>query len=285
MNTTNPTGSGPHQPNPHAVRPPEGWAGGQITPRATCVLCPNPSPMTLDGTNTWILAEPDSTQAVVVDPGPLDQGHLDAVIAATQARGLTVTLTLLTHSHPDHAQGAARFAEMTRAPVHALGPGHTDLRAGQHLNVGGLELRVIHTPGHTRDSTCFLLPAENSLLTGDTVLGWGTTVVAWPDGNLQDYLATLADLDMMAGGGDVVRLLPGHGHAIEDAVGKVTYYREHRDERLDQIREAITVTGSRDADDVVATVYADVPRQLWPAARLSVLAQLDYLRDWEPASR
>lgn len=268
--------------NPHAVRPGHDWTGGPITARATCVLCPNPSPMTLEGTNTWVLAEPGATEAVVIDPGPLDQAHLDAVQALVEGRGMRVTLALLTHGHDDHAQGAARFAEMTRAPVHAIGHGHADLRDGDRVSVGGLDLAVIHTPGHTRDSTCFLLPAENALLTGDTVLGWGTTVVAWPDGVLEDYMVSLAEIDRMTGSGEVVRLLPGHGHAVQDAVGKLTYYRQHRAERLHQIRTAIHRTGSWDPDDVVATVYADVPRELWPAARLSVLAQLDYLRDREP---
>lgn len=268
--------------NPHALRPEQEWAGGVVTARATCVLCPNPSPMTLEGTNTWVLAEPDATQAVVVDPGPMDQAHLDAVLEHVTGRGLRVGLTLLTHGHPDHAEGAARFGEMTHAPVHAIGHGHADLRDGDSLTVDGLDLAVVHTPGHTKDSTCFLLPAENALLTGDTVLGWGTTVVAWPDGVLEDYMVSLAELDRMTGAGEVVRLLPGHGHFVEDALGKVTYYRQHRAERLHQIRMAIHDTGSWDADDVVASVYAEVPRELWPAARLSVLAQLDYLREREP---
>lgn len=268
--------------NPHALRPEHEWAGGAVTSRATCILCPNPSPMTLEGTNTWVLAEPGATQAVVVDPGPMDQAHLDAVLGHVSRQGLRVTLTLLTHGHWDHAEGAARFGEMTRAPVHAIGPGHADLRDGDTLTVGGLDLAVVHTPGHTKDSTCFLLPAENALLTGDTVLGWGTTVVAWPDGVLEDYMVSLAELERMTGAGEVVRLLPGHGHYVEDALGKVTYYRQHRAERLHQIRLAVHETGSWDADDVVESVYADVPRDLWPAARLSVLAQLDYLREREP---
>lgn len=269
-------------PNPHGARPEEPWLGGAVTARATCVLAPNPSPMTLEGTNTWVLAETGATEAVVIDPGPLNQVHLDAVIAEVERRGMRVGLTLLTHGHPDHAEAAVRFAEMTRAPVHAIGHGHADLHDGDTVQVAGLDLAVIHTPGHTRDSTCFLLPAENALLTGDTVLGWGTTVISWPDGVLEDYMVSLAELERLTGSGEVVRLLPGHGHAVEDAVGKITYYRQHRAERLHQIRVAIHQTGSRDPDDVVARVYAEVPRELWPVARLSVLAQLDYLRDHEP---
>ena len=106
------------------------WHGGQVTERALCVLCPNPSPMTLDGTNTWVLLEPGSTEAVVIDPGPLDEGHLRAVVDAVAARGARVAQTILTHGHADHAEGAGRFAELTGAPTRAVGRGHDDLADG-----------------------------------------------------------------------------------------------------------------------------------------------------------
>lgn len=248
------------------------WAGGVVSERAHCVLAPNPSPMTLDGTNTWVLAEPGADECAVIDPGPLDEAHLAAVVA--QVGGRRVTHTLLTHSHADHAEGAARFARLTGSPVLALDDGLAD---GDRLHVGGLDLLVVHTPGHTRDSTCFVIAAENALLTGDTILGRGTTVVAHPDGVLADYLGSLARLKAMTGSGDVVRLLPGHGPVLGEADDVVAFYLRHRRERLDQVRAALAA-GDRDADDVVARVYADVPRAVWPAARLSVLAQLEYLR-------
>jgi len=252
------------------------WAGGEATPRATCVLAPNPGAMTLEGTNTWVLMEPGSAQCVVVDPGPLDERHLERVLEVVALRGARVCLTLLTHGHLDHAASAGRFAELTGAPVRALGTGHDDLGDGDHLRVEGLELAVVATPGHTGDSLSFLLPAENVLLTGDTILGRGTAMVAWPDGELSAYLLSLQRIEVMTGSGEVTQILPGHGPTVSDPARVVRYYREHRMDRLAQVRAAAAVTGA-DADAVVETVYIDVPRALWPAARLSVLAQLAYL--------
>lgn len=254
-----------------------GWAGGVVSERATCVLAPNPGPMTLDGTNTWVLAEPGSQECIVIDPGPLHEPHLAAVLDVVAARGLRVASTLLTHGHSDHAESASRFAELTGAPVRALGRGHDDLGDGDRVLVGGLELAVVATPGHTGDSLSFVLPADGSLLTGDTVLGRGTTVVAWPDGQLAAYLSSLERLERMAGAGAVTTILPGHGPTLPDAAGVLRRYLQHRGERLEQVRVAAAEVGE-DADAVVERVYADVPREVWPAARLSVLAQLDYLR-------
>lgn len=256
--------------------------GGPATERALCVLAPNPSPMTLDGTNTWIVAEPDSTQAVVIDPGPLDEGHLRAVRAAAEETGKRVALTLLTHGHPDHAAGAARFAELTGTAVRALDPalrlGDEGLAAGDTITTGGLELRVVPTPGHTVDSLCFHLPADGAVLTGDTVLGRGTTMVAHPDGRLGDYLESLRRLREMTVHSGVHTVLPGHGPVLTDARGAVEYYLAHRADRLDQVRTAVE-GGRTTAAEVVAHVYADVDRALWPAAELSVLAQLAHLRE------
>lgn len=254
------------------------WAGGVVTPRARCVLAPNPGPMTLDGTNTWILAEPGSDEAIVLDPGPLHPQHLDAVRAEVAASGARVSLVLLTHGHADHAEGAAAFAESVGAPVRALGAGHANLGEGEGISVGGLELVVVATPGHTADCLSFLLPADGALLTGDTILGRGTTVVAWPDGHLADYLASLRRIRSLTGAGAVRRVLPGHGPDLADAAAIVDYYLRHRAQRLNQVRAALAA-GASTVDDVLGAVYADVPRQVWPAARLSIQAQLDYLTD------
>jgi glyoxylase-like metal-dependent hydrolase (beta-lactamase superfamily II) len=242
--------------------------------------------MTLDGTNTWIVAEPDSPLAVVIDPGPLDEGHLARVVAVAREAGKRVALTLLTHGHPDHAQGAARFAELTRTAVRALDPalrlGEEGLAAGDTVTTGGLELRVIGTPGHTADSLCFHLPADGAVLTGDTVLGRGTSVVAHPDGRLGDYLDSLRRVHALTvdTGVDAVvdTVLPGHGPVLADARGAVEFYLAHRAGRLAQVETAVEA-GHRTPADIVAHVYADVDRALWPAAELSVRAQLDYLRD------
>ncbi len=311
------------------------WASGQVSERAWCQLCPNPSPMTLDGTNTWIVTEPGARESVVIDPGPTDEAHLSAVLAHVDSLGSRVALTLLTHHHEDHAQSAGRFAELTSAPIRAAGAGHGDLGEGDRVEVAGLELLVAATPGHTGDSLSFLLTAEQRLLTGDTILGRGTTVVAHPDGELAAYLASLERLARLTGSGEVTSLAPGHGPAVADAAGVVEFYLAHRAERLDQVRRAVAEikaqlsepdspglatkgdlahtgrTGSGDltqtglvesadltergvvesgdlteggvvesgdlADMVVRRVYADTPVEVWPAARLSVLAQLDYL--------
>ncbi|MFJ9728330.1 MBL fold metallo-hydrolase [Streptomyces sp. NPDC101209] len=255
---------------------------GPATSRAVNVLAPNASAMTLDGTNTWILAEPDSDLAVVVDPGPLNEGHLRNVVDTAEAAGKRIALTLLTHGHPDHAEGASRFAELTATRVRALDPalrlGDEGLAAGDVVAVGGLELRVVPTPGHTSDSLCFHLPADRAVLTGDTVLGRGTTVVAHPDGRLGDYLDSLRRLRSLTVDDGVHTVLPGHGPVLEDAQGAVEFYLAHRAHRLAQVETAVE-DGYRTPTQVVAHVYADVDRSLWPAAELSVRAQMDYLEE------
>jgi glyoxylase-like metal-dependent hydrolase (beta-lactamase superfamily II) len=231
--------------------------------------------MTLDGTNTYVLAEPGASAAVVVDPGPAGP-HLAAVLRAAQAGGRRLALVVLTHGHADHAEGAAELAAAVGAPLLAADPAHGAPFGEQVREVAGLRLDVVPTPGHTADSVCLLLPDERALLTGDTLLGRGTTVVAHPDGRLSDYLASLARLEALAERG--LTLLPGHGPAGGDVAALVRDYRRHREQRLDQVVAAVG-RGAVDADGVVADVYADVPAVLWPAARLSVLAQLDHLVD------
>lgn len=249
----------------------------QATTRALRLLAPNPGPMTLEGTNTWVLREPGRSDCVVIDPGPDDEGHL----ARVAAHG-PVALVLLTHGHADHAAGAGRLHELTGAPVRALDPRHRlgaeGLAGGDVVAAAGLELQVVATPGHSSDSLCFLLGADAAVLTGDTVLGRGTTVVAHPDGRLDDYLASLQRLAALAGEGAAATLLPGHGPVLADAVAALAGYLEHRRTRLDQVRAAVEA-GDRTPAEVVRRVYADVDPSLWPAAELSVRAQLDYLRE------
>jgi glyoxylase-like metal-dependent hydrolase (beta-lactamase superfamily II) len=254
---------------------------GPVTERAALVLAPNPSPMTLDGTNTWVLIEPGSAEALVVDPGPLHEGHLAAVLRRVEEAGTQVTSIALTHGHPDHAEAARRFADLTGAPVRALDPGQRlgseGLGGGDVLAVGGLEVRVVGTPGHTGDSLSFLLPADRALLTGDTVLGRGTAVIMPPDGRLGDYVDSLHRLRRMADEGDFGTVLPGHGPVVAEPAAVLEYYLTHRAARLAQV-EAAVAAGDRTAEQVVRRVYADVDPALWPAAELSVLAQLEYLK-------
>jgi glyoxylase-like metal-dependent hydrolase (beta-lactamase superfamily II) len=256
-------------------------ADGMGTARARCVLAPNPSPMTLDGTNTWVIAEPGSAEAVVVDPGPDDGSHLRHVHDQVTAAGQRVARILLTHSHPDHAEGAAAFAEMTGAPVLAADPayrlGDAGLAPGDTITASGCEIRVVATPGHTIDSVCLHLPADHALLTGDTILGRGTTVIA-QDGNLADYLASLDRLRALTDQAELSTLLPGHGPLLTSPAATLDYYISHRRERLAEITAALDA-GDRTTPQIVARVYADVDRSLWPFAAWSVRAQLEYLKD------
>lgn len=261
-------------PPPSPVEPGT-WRGGEGSTHAVAVLAPNPSPMTLEGTNTWVIGPRGGTSCVVVDPGPPDEGHLRAVTEVVDGR--RVEAVLLTHRHPDHSEGAGAFAEGVRAPVRAQGPGAEDLADGDVVEVDGLEIGVLATPGHTADSLCFLIGPDEALLTGDTVLGWGTTMVAWPDGRLDEYLASLDRLAGLTGNGRVRRFLPGHGAGLPDAHASVHFYLDHRRERLDQVRAAVA-GGATDVQSVLEVVYAEVPRELWPAAAKSVEAQLHHLR-------
>jgi glyoxylase-like metal-dependent hydrolase (beta-lactamase superfamily II) len=255
-----------------------------VTPLASVVLAPNPSPMTLEGTNTWVLRDPSSPAsgangrggAIVVDPGPDDPGHLAAVAAAAP-----VSLILLTHGHPDHSAGARPLHELTGAPVRALDPTHRfggeGLVDGGVVAAAGVTVRVIGTPGHTADSLSFLLTgpgAEPAVLTGDTILGRGTTVVAHPDGRLADYLTSLEALRRL---GDTA-VLPGHGPELPAAGPAAENYLTHRRARLEQVRAALAA-GDTTSGEVVRRVYADVDRALWPFAELSVRAQMDYLAE------
>ena len=260
---------------------PEGtWRGGRVSERVRCVLAPNPGVMTLDGTNTYVLAEPGSSQAVVVDPGPDDTAHLDAVRAELNSAGQRAGLVLLTHGHADHAAGAATFAALAGCAVRAVDPAHRlgpdGLAGGDTIRIGGLVVEVMDTPGHTVDSASLVLRDEPAMLTGDTVLGRGTTVVAHPDGRLGDYLASLERIEAAASRLPQMRLLPGHGPAGAPVAAVASLYRAHRAARLGQVITAVAA-GADDVDGIVAAVYADVDRALWPAARLSVLAQVDYL--------
>ncbi len=263
------------------------WAGGTFGERGECVLAPNANMMTLDGTNTWILREPGGKRSVVVDPGPPDESHLAAI--AEQAGDVGVVL--LTRHHLDHSEAAKEFAERVGCGVRALDPeyrlGSEGLGEGDVVEVDGLELHVVATPGHTADSLSFVIPAEAAVLTGDTVLGRGTTVVAHPDGQLGAYLDSLDRLHALAESREIGTIWPGHGPVIDDALKALDYYVTHRAERLAQVESALAHLRAEPhpeglaADElprrVVEMVYSDVDPVLWGAAELSVRAQLEYL--------
>jgi glyoxylase-like metal-dependent hydrolase (beta-lactamase superfamily II) len=242
---------------------------------AAVLLQDNPGPMTLDGTNSWVLRAPDAGSSIVVDPGQGDDAHLAALLAAAGP----IDLVLLTHGHVDHSGAAAAVHEATGARVRAIDPqychGADALTDGESIEAAGVRVRVLATPGHTADSASFLLGAEDAVLTGDTILGRGTTVVAYPDGNLGDYLDSLRRLRDLG----AIAVLTGHGPELPAADAAATAYLEHREQRLAQVRAATADLGPDvTARQIVEIVYADVDRAVWFAAELSVEAQLAYLR-------
>ncbi|WP_308799053.1 MBL fold metallo-hydrolase [Agromyces silvae] len=249
---------------------------------ASLLLAPNPGPMTLDGTNAYVLRAPDARGAIVVDPGPAIDEHLTRLADAGP-----VELILLTHHHLDHTAGAAEFAAMTDAPVRAIDAalcrgGGTPLIDGERIEAAGLELEILATPGHTADSMCVRLPSDGehgSVLTGDTVLGRGSTIIVDPDGALGPYLDSLERLRALGSHGPVT-VLPGHGPVLPDLAAICGEYLAHRADRLDQVRAALAQLGpDASAEAVTSAVYSDVDPALRGAAEASVRAQLTYLRD------
>lgn len=245
----------------------------RVTPVASVILENNPGSMTLEGTNTWLLRAPDADAVVVVDPGYEDEPHLTRV-----AETAPVELIVLTHHHPDHAQGAAWLAARSNAPVRALDPGLCSaappLTGTDRFAAAGLTFEVLHTPGHTDDSICLRVTHDGTpaMLTGDSILGRGTTVVS----DLGPYLATLRRLAAEPPG---TVALPGHGGELPDVATVAGEYLAHREERLDQVREALRKLGEdATARQIVELVYADVDKALWTPAEWSVKAQLEYLR-------
>ena len=244
-----------------------------VTESASVLLCHNPGPLTLEGTNTWVLRAPGSAEVVVVDPGPDDDEHISRL--ADLGR---IAVVLISHRHSDHTDGIDKLVDATGATVRAVGSGFLRglggyLRDGDVIDAAGLRIAVLATPGHTADSVSFVL--DDAVLTGDTVLGRGTTVIDAEDGSLADYLDSLRRLQALGRR----RVLPGHGPDLDDLPAVTEMYLSHREERLEQVRGALRVLGA-DATprQVVEHVYADVDQTLWDAAESSVRAQLDYLR-------
>lgn len=269
-----------------AVGADDSWAGGKVAPNMECVLAPNASPWTLDGTNTWIVGVP-SNSCLVIDPGPLGEGHLEAIEGRIEERGGRVSGVVLTHGHADHSAGAVDFAirhgvgvcawdERFAFAVAHRGDEQT-LSDGQVIDIDGLLLRVVASPGHSSDSVCLVVDEDGIVLTGDTVLGRGTSLVAYPDGQLSEYLSSLERLSRICADSGIHTLLPGHGPVLQEPGKVLEYYLAHRRERLVQVQQAVAA-GAQTAREVVETVYTDTPREVWPAAEATVQAQLDYLR-------
>ncbi len=243
----------------------------------TRVLAPNPSPMTLDGTNTYVVHPPGAGVAALVDPGPDDPDHLARVEEVLRELDAWPTIVLVTHHHVDHAAAARSWTGHFGATLHAptpdvAGPDGHVLVDGGHVDLPGLPVEAVATPGHCADHLAFRL-GTGALLTGDHVLGRGTSVVAHPDGDLVAYLQSLRRvLDL---GPDV--MYPGHGPELtEDTAAVVRYYLDHRAFRQRQVL-AVLADGPTTPRGIVEQVYADVDPALWPAAEASTRAALDQL--------
>lgn len=247
--------------------------------RVLRVLAPNPSPMTLEGTNSYLIFA--GSRAIAIDPGPAIPAHVDALIAAARTRGATIGAIAVTHGHPDHAPAAALLRARTEAPVygHALASFSVDrvAREGDRIviadAVGTIAmLRVLDAPGHARDHLAFAFDAEAALFTGDVVVGRGTIVIAPPHGDMRAYQRTLARLRRDFA--DARTIYGGHGDPIADPRAKLDEYVAHRQRREDELLAALAAAGEATIPDLVRAIYAAVSPVLWPAAARQLLAYL-----------
>ena len=260
----------------------------RVSPGVRRVIARNPSPFTLYGTGTYIVGRGN---VAVIDPGPADAAHIDAILRATA--GETITHMLVTHTHMDHSPGCRLLAAHTDAKTYGFGShGAGKIAAGVQVEEGGdmdfePDVRVcdgdliegddwtvecVYTPGHTSNHVCYALREERALFSGDHVMGWSTSVISPPDGDMKSYMASLDKLLVR----DDTLYWPTHGPAITAPKPHVRAFVAHRREREEQIRRCLAA-GALTIDDMVPSMYADVPKQLHGAAARSVFAALRYL--------
>ncbi len=261
----------------------------QVSPLIRRVTANNPGPFTFKGTGTYIVGQ---GEVAVIDPGPDDPSHLEAILAAVA--GETVSHILITHHHSDHSPLAGALKAATGATIYGCAVGghevedtsEVKMEAGHDLLFrpdvslcGGGEvmgegwaLEAIRTPGHTSNHLCFAFAQEKACFTGDHIMGWSTTVITPPDGDMTDYLASLDDI--RARGFET--LWPTHGPPIRDVDAFIAAYIAHRHERVEQILGALKAGPGR-IRDLVPRLYADVDARLHPAAARSMLAAMVHL--------
>ena len=261
----------------------------QVSPLIRRVIANNPGPFTFTGTGTYIVGR---GEVAVIDPGPELPDHLAAILRAVE--GERVTAIAITHHHADHSPLAAPLRDVTGAPIHGcavagqesddtgevpMEAGHdhafrpdVSLCGGGAIAGPGWTLEAIPTPGHTSNHLCFALPQENACFTGDHIMGWSTTVITPPDGDMTDYLASLRAIRDR----DFTTLWPTHGPPIRQVAPFIDAYRAHRQARLDQILTALAA-GPATIADLVPRLYADVDPRLWPAAARSMQAGVIHL--------
>lgn len=272
-----------------------------VAPGVRRITCKNPSPYTFTGTQSYLVGTGD---VALIDPGPEDAGHLAAILGALSP-GERISHILITHSHNDHSPGARRLAVETGAQIHAWGAHGAGLSPtmerlvaegadigggeggditfepdiitgeGERVEGGDWALEAIHTPGHLSNHVSFALSGTGIVFTGDMIMGFATTLVSPPDG---DMAAFMASLDKLAARQADQLYLPGHGHPVEDPAGMVRHQISHRQSRFDQILAALD-DGPKDATELTMAIYTDIDERLLPAARRNVLASLIGLAD------
>ena len=245
-----------------------------LSPRVSRLRAPNPSPMTLDGTNGYIV-DGGNDQWVAIDPGPDIAAHVAAFVDAAAQRNAIFAGILVTHGHPDHFPAAAALARATGAPViahpDAAFPHDQALADGEAFAFGTTAVAALHAPGHARDHLVFVLDDERALFTGDVVLGTGTVVIAPPGGDMRAYQRTLHRL--RDDYGDAAAIYGGHGPEVRNVRATLDFYIAHREAREAAI-VAELATRAQTIPALVATIYRDVDPRLWPAAARQILAYL-----------
>ncbi|MEM7190285.1 MAG: MBL fold metallo-hydrolase [Pseudomonadota bacterium] len=272
-----------------------------VAPGVRRITCPNPSPYTFTGTQSYLVGQ---TDLALIDPGPANRDHLAAIHAAV-GPGQRISHIFVTHSHGDHSPGAGVIAAETGAQIHAYGPHGAGISPtmqnliDQGAEIGGGEggdpafnpaismddgetitgddwaLTAIHTPGHLSNHLSFGLDGRGVVFSGDMIMGFATTLVSPPDGDMAAFMSSLDKLAARAGD----RLyLPGHGHGVEDPAGMLSYQRDHRNQRFDQIMAALG-DGPKDAATLTRAIYTDIDPALHGAAQRNVLASLIGLAD------
>jgi glyoxylase-like metal-dependent hydrolase (beta-lactamase superfamily II) len=242
-----------------------------VSPHIVCFRANNPSAMTLDGTNCYVVF--GRTEAFIVDAGPEEAPHLTAMAEFLRSKQLNPRGILLTHTHNDHTAGLATLRQYVDAPVYAFKEGYDrTLVDGQRIPLEAGPLVVIHTPGHAGDCVCFFHEQDGVLIAGDTVLGSGTSVISPPEGDVSDYLDALERLKKYP----AKIIAPGHGPMISDPAAKLDEYIKHRLMRERQIVAELQ-DGPKTVDELVAEIYEDVDKSLHGAAGWSVRAHLKRL--------